>query len=260
MTDKDFDKLLKDSLTSDEVPERLNESLVLLAKKQQNRKAKILSFVKATSSCAAVFVCAIAVLSYFNSDLFSQKNTTPTTQSGIELQKDEIPEVKNEAAQQIQEKSFSDKAFAETSPNAQREKAKSVSEDALPQTTKAVVEENLEPAPVTETVASEPVSESTEEVSTDTFSMKRTLPTPTLDMLFNSDYDYKKAISERISAQIALMDFPEAINFSQISGNEQFSLSEDNVLTIQFAAGTLASEVHGDLFFTVGKVQNGVLE
>ena len=75
MTDKDFEQLLKDALTCDEVPESLNESLVLSAKKQQNKKAKILSFVKATSSCAAVFVCAVAVLSYFNSDLFSQKNT-----------------------------------------------------------------------------------------------------------------------------------------------------------------------------------------
>ncbi len=264
MTDKDFDKLLKDALTCDEVPESLNESLVLLANKRQNKKAKILSFVKATSSCAAVFVCAIAVLSYFNSDLFSQKNTTPAAEAGIESQKYEFPEVKNEAAKQIQKKSF----FDEASPDVKPEKAKSVSEDALPQAAKAVTKEEFDtvsqPSPVADTVAPEPVSESaaeeSAEVNIDTFSMKRTLPAPTLDMLFNSDYDYKRAISERIAAQIALMDFPEVINFSQISGNEQFSLSEDNVLTIQFAAGTIAPEVHGDLFFTVGKVQNGVLE
>ena len=264
MTDKDFDQLLKDALTCDDVPESLNESLVLLANKRQNKKAKILSFVKATSSCAAVFVCAVAVLSYFHSDLFLQKNTTPAMESGVESQKDEIPEVKNEVVEQIQEKSFSD----EVSPAVKPEKAKSVSEDALPQAAKAVTAEDFdtvsEPSPVAETVAPEAVSESaaeeSAEVNTDTFSMKRTLPAPTLDMLFNSDYDYKRAISERIAAQIALMDFPEAINFSQISGNESFSLSEDNVLTIQFTAGTIASEAHGDLFFTVGKVQNGVLE
>ena len=254
MTDKDFEQLLKDALTCDEVPESLNESLVLSAKKQQNKKAKILSFVKATSSCAAVFVCAVAVLSYFNSDLFSQKNTTPAAESVIESQKDKTLEAENNVITKTEE----------TSPYAAPEKAKAISQDTLPKTGAGTAKEEIiidsAPLPVAEAVASEPVSESTAEVTTDTFSMKRTLPTPTLDMLFNSDYDYKTAISERITSQIALMDFPEAINFSQISGNEQFSLSEENVLTIQFSAGTIASEVHGDLFFTVGKVQNGVLE
>lgn len=254
MTDKDFDRLLKDALTSDDVPVSLNESLIQSAKTKQNKKAKIFKFVKAASSCAAVFVCAVAVLSYFNSDLFSQKNTIPVQESGIESQKDDMPEAENEVIKKTQESSS---VKDEASLNVEPEKVKSVSEDALHQAANVTTEEVavFEPSPI----ASEPVSESAAEVNTDTFSMKRTLPAPTLDMLFNSDYDYKGAISERIAAQIALMDFPETINFLQISGNEQFSLSEDNVLTIQFAAGTIASEVHGDLFFTVGKVQNGVL-
>lgn len=223
MTDKDFDILLKEVLSSDDVPASLNESLVNLACKRENKKAKILKFVKSAASCAAIFVCAVAVLSHFNSDLFLRKNTSPIKGTNTHSQKENSLVSRENDPATIQD-GASDVSVA------------SVTEDAA---------YNLA---------------ETENSNMNTFSMRRGLVPQSLEMLFNEDYDYKTIISERISAQIALMDFPEKINFSKISGNESFSLNENNELTIQFAAGTIASEKHGDLFFTVGTVQNGVLE
>lgn len=223
MTDKDFDRLLKEALTSDDVPVSLNESLVHLANNRENKKAKIFKFVKSAVSYAAVFVCAVAVLSYFNSDLFSHKNTLPVKETDTHLQKEKsLYSEENDSAT--------------TQDGTADSSALSLAEEAVYNQAE------------------------TEKSNMDTFSRGRAFVPQSLDMLFNEGYDYKTIISERISAQIALMDFPEKINFSKISGNENFSLNENNVLTIQFAAGAIASEKHGDLFFTVGTVQNGVLE
>ena len=65
MTDKEFDNAIKEALISDDVPEELNSSLVKKAQRK-NKKAKIYAFTKFATAAAAVFICAIAVLSVYN--------------------------------------------------------------------------------------------------------------------------------------------------------------------------------------------------
>lgn len=262
MTDREFDNLMKEALSSDSVPEHLNNSLMLALQKKEQRKVKILKFVKACSSCAAVFICAVAVISYYNSDVPSRTENS-------------IPEIKNTVTEKEVEK---EETAPKTDETAQKENI-TTSKKPQPKSDLAEnkpLEKAVDVAPTADTSA--PVAESAgaiadaapakeDAVIPDTpqeesapFSKMRSIAPTALSDLFNDGYDYKSVISEKISAQIALMDFPEKINFSQITGDENFSLNEENILTIEFAAGTIASEEHGDLFFTVGTVQNGVLE
>lgn len=66
MTDKEFDNAIKEALTSDDVPEALNCSVL---KKAQGKikKAKIYTFTKYSAAAVAVFICGISVLSVYNS-------------------------------------------------------------------------------------------------------------------------------------------------------------------------------------------------
>lgn len=72
MADKDFDLLIKNALSSDNLPEGINEKLIMRAR---SKKLRRMNFVKWASSVAAVFICGIAVLTYFNSDI--KKENTP---------------------------------------------------------------------------------------------------------------------------------------------------------------------------------------
>lgn len=67
MTEKDFDNLIKNALTQDEVPSALNEKLLQKARKK-SIKGKIYTFAKFGSAIAAVFICAVVILSYYNPD------------------------------------------------------------------------------------------------------------------------------------------------------------------------------------------------
>lgn len=241
MSDKELDNLIKDALITEDVPSSLNESVILSLKKKEKQKAKVLKFVKGCSSCAAVFICAVAIISYFEGDTkkYTDKIKEENISAGKVKEEIVISEKTNEeekvAPKITSEKSTVKKEVPEKTQNA------SLSEDSSP----AIVEESSEDAITEEAPA--------------IFSRARSIAPSSLSALFNEDYDYKSAISEIIKVQIALMDFPEPIDFSSITGEESFSLNEENVLTISFPAGTIASEEHGDLFFRVGTVQNGVL-
>lgn len=65
MTDKEFDALLEKALTSDNVPPHVNSEL-LKKIKAKKKKGKIYLFTKLGSAVAAMFVCGVAILSYFN--------------------------------------------------------------------------------------------------------------------------------------------------------------------------------------------------
>lgn len=261
MTDREFDNLMKEALSSDSVPQHLNDSLMFALRKKGQQKAKILKFVKACSSCAAVFICAVAVVSYFNSDVPSRtEKSMPEIKNTItekEVKKDETTPKADEAVQtenitpskELQQKST-------LSKNRSVEKAV----DAVPASDAGAPVTAAEGIADTAQVQEDIVTPEVVQEESAAFSKMRSITPPTLGELFNDSYDYKTAISEKISAQIALMDFPEKINFSQITGDEKFSLNEENVLTIEFPAGVIAGEEHGDLFFTVGTVQNGVLQ
>ena len=86
MTDKEFDSIIKDALLSEEVPPQLNRALLdKVKKKKQN---KIFAFTKPATYAAAVFICAVAVLGYFNSDMPLGTETTPETAEVVSEDRD----------------------------------------------------------------------------------------------------------------------------------------------------------------------------
>lgn len=248
MTDREFDNLIKEALCSDSVPQHLNKSLMLTLEKKRQHKAKVIKFVKACSSCAAVFICAVAVFSHYNSNISHRtENNTPEVKNTIIQKKADIKE--EEAQPDTNGEVQKNDTLPSVAPNKNTVKKKT----AVPALEAA--EEVNEPSVAQE----EAVLPDMAQEESAPLMMRRSI-SPALSDLFNEGYDYISAISEKINGQIAIMDFPEKINFSQITGNESFSLDEENKLTIEFPAGTIASEEHGDLFFTVGTVQNGILE
>ena len=254
MTDREFDNLMKEALCSDSVPQQLNNSLMLALEKKRQKRAKILKFVKACSSCAAVFICAVAVISYYNSNIShrTENNTSEVKNTVIQkkadLKEEEAQPKTNEEVQKI-----------DVLPSVVTDKNRSITENTTEEKTSAPATEAAEEVNEPSVAQDDAVLPDMAQEESSPFMMRRGV-SPTLDDLFNESYDYISAISEKIRTQIALMDFPEKINFSQITGEESFLLNEENMLTIEFPAGTIASEEHGDLFFTVGTVQNGVLE
>lgn len=248
MTDREFDNLIKEALCSDSVPQHLNKSLMITLEKKKQHKAKVIKFVKACSSCAAVFICAVAVFSHYNSNISHRtENNTPEVKNTIIQKKADIKE--EEAQPKTNEEIQKNDTLPSVAPNKNTVKKKT----AVPALETA--EEANEPSVAQEDAV---LPDMAQEESAPLM-MRRSI-SPALSDLFNEGYDYISAISEKINGQIAIMDFPEKINFSQITGEESFSLNEENMLTIEFPAGTIASEEHGDLFFTVGTVQNGILE
>ena len=88
------------------------------------------------------------------------------------------------------------------------------------------------------------------------FDLRKTL---TLSDLFNEGYDFKSVINEKIKGQINALPNAIEYKFSGISENVRFSLSEENTLTIIFGEGEITDSSHGEQYFTVGIVANGVL-
>lgn len=222
MTDKEFDNILRNAITSAEVPPELNHTL--LAKAHNRKKAKMLSFIKAVSALAAVFICAIAITSYYN-----PLSPAPATNN--------IPRTKKDIAKQTHpEESGKGNAVFDLSEDIKTESA---------DTDKAATSEP-------ESVNS--LYKKAQEESSPAQTSSRALK-PMLCDLFNEGYDYKSAINERISQQLSLLPNAADCSFSGISGSETFTLDEGNSLTIIVAAGG-----NGEKSFTVGIVENGVLK
>ena len=80
-----------------------------------------------------------------------------------------------------------------------------------------------------------------------------------LSDLFNEGYDYKSVINEKIKEQINSLPNSQEYKFLEISENVRFSLDEQDTLTVIFDEGEITSSAHGEQYFTVGKVTNGVL-
>lgn len=243
MTDKEFDNILKEALTTSEVPSELNEKLINKIRKRKS--SKLIAFAKPASAVAAVFICAVAILGYYDYKMPQPEENIPATppiQSNFEEETAQPSSAgSNEKAEEENIQLFD---------SVQKSKAAQKKEVAAPHTA----------SDLSQNVAA---IESTEETDSgqalpEAFSKAR-VATPVLSELFNEDFDYKTVISEKISAQIALLENSSDYTFNGISGNEKITLNEENVLTIIFSAGEIVSEEHGEQFFTVGTVANGRL-
>lgn len=290
MTDNELDNLIKSALTADDVPKALNEKLFFAASEKRRKKARIINFARVSSSFAAVFVCAVAVVSYFNTDIkkepanrfsFSEgthdttsAEDTAAVNSSADFEK-EVTSPKKEAKTaprmaQAEQKKASPKQydFAEEKPENSLSAA-SYEEDSfgkaspLPQ---EKVDSSPEASPAAESAVSAQ-SIATDEIP-DTASLSGSTASPAmkargmrtaLSSLFNDDYDYKDAIFKKIIAQIENLPYADEVTFSSLNGDEAFSLDEDNLLTIEFPRGTIAPDKYGDLHFPVGTVKDGIL-
>ncbi len=107
MKDRELDNLIKEALNSDEVPSILNEALMKKIQKKRG-KAKIYTFVKFGSAVAAMFICAVAVLTHFE--------TNPNINSQPELPAQKQADTKKAADNVVANKiSVPDKAKAKAS-------------------------------------------------------------------------------------------------------------------------------------------------
>lgn len=264
MTDKEFDNILKDALTSRQVPSELNRTL--LAKANSRKKAKILKFTRSASAVAAVFICAVAVLSYYNSDtslkteeVSLKKDLQTTEKADIDApvstteEKGDTPSPNEEIKKETPDTPFKKRAFD------------SSAEIAAVQTEVATMEATADTdSAYTPSLSDTPVSDEAEQSdSSDTlapFSRSGKMAEAVLSNLFNDGYDYKAVIDEKISSQIALLPDASAYTFSGIDGSERFLLSEENRLTVIFESGIVAPPEHGEQFFTVGVLADGKLE
>lgn len=228
MTDKEFDNILKAALTSEEVPSALNKSL--LNKTEKRKGSKIIRFVKPASAVAAVFICAVAILSHYDYKMPHHEENIPVS-----------PKIQSDFEEKTEEENL------QSFESVQKPKA------APPADTHTAFDHSPDVAAV----------ESTEEIESEqaipqTFSRAR-VSAPVLSELFNEDFDYKAVINEKVSAQITLLENASDYTFNGISGNERIILNEENLLTVIFSAGEVTSEEHGEQFFTVGTVANGRL-
>ena len=206
MTDKEFDNAIKAALTSDEVSEELNRSLIKKAQKK-NKKTKIYTFTKFASAVAAVFICAVAVLTIYKSD------------NGEGMKQD-----------LVKQSEVNEVVLPEISPKASR----SVNDSLM-------------------------VADAAEEKATDSAASFESRKALALSALFNEGYDYKSVINEKIKEQISVLPNAREYKFSGISEVVRFSLDEQNTLTIIFDEGEITLPAHGEQYFTVGVVENGVL-
>ncbi len=192
-----------------------------LFKKAQKKikKAKIYTFTKFAAAAAAVFICGVCVLSVYNS------------RDGEGMKQALVKNNNKEESVLFDTSSVSDKA----SPKAARSVNGSVA------TAEASEEKSM-------------AEDSTDSVAT--FDLRKTL---TLSDLFNEGYDFKSVINEKIREQINALPNAGEYKFSEISENVRFSLSEENTLTIIFGEGEITLPSHGEQFFIVGIVANGVL-
>lgn len=234
MTDKEFDDILKAALTSEEVPSALNKRV--LNKAEERKGSKIIRFVKPASAVAAVFICAVAILSHYDYKMPHHEENIPVSpkiQSDFE---EETEEENSQSFDSVQKSKTAPKKEAADPANAH------IASDLSPSVANIETAEEIED----------------EQALPQTFSRAR-VSAPVLSELFNEDFDYKAVISEKVSAQIALLENASDYTFNGISGNERITLNEENVLTVIFSAGEITSEEHGEQFFTVGTVANGRL-
>lgn len=237
MTDRDFDNVLRDALTSEEVPSELNRTL--FERVQKRHKAKVLTFIKSASAVAAVFICAVAVLSYYNS------GSSRITEESISTEKDiVITDAERENTPAVTKAETSEKVSQ--SPQPRNKKIPEKDEAA------SAAEPSME-------VSSEAMALPEEDTSTP-FSMARGAAPMPLSALFVDGYDYKSVIDSVISSQIDTLPHASQYVFKGIDGSESFSLSEENSLTIVFPAGSIISEEHGEQYFTVGTLTDGMLK
>lgn len=276
MTDKEFDNLIRDALNNEDVPSDVNKKLI--DKLQKKKKAKIISFVRSASAVAAVFICAVAVLSYYTSDVTEdkfdnakEKEVQTRTITSAEEKEESIEEekiienkedVKTAATKELKEiKAPAPLAEDKISESEVTEKTE-LSEEIVHKSTaeELILPDTASEAAIQDAALPETIEEvlPEEEPSPAVFSGR--MAENDLSSLFAEGYDYKAVIDEKISAQIALMDFPEPIVFVGITGNERFTLNEENALTIIFSEGEIVSAEHGEQFFTVGIVEDGIIK
>ena len=253
MTDKELDALIKDALSSDKMPDNLNQKLLARAQKKVGRNKKIIYITKWASSVAAVFICGIAVLSYFNSNtsktiIDTQTENKPSVSEAVKKETPPIKKEKEEAevienhtpaaafsASQTSEKDALSKEVYDPSSDIAVEESEEIAEHAPLEaalTEKALPEE----ASIEKTLPEEAM---TDEIPVTINSRSIGDMKAPLFSLFAENYDFKSIIYSDIANQLQ-QSGKDASILGEISGYEEYRIEYDGSLFILFPEGSIA--------------------
>ena len=270
MTDKELDALIKDALTSEKMPASLNQKLLARAQKRAERRKKIIYISKWASSMAAVFICGIAVLSYFNSSTSKtiiDTQTEKTSPINNEIKK-EAPPLASEGEEKAPE-NRTPKAKPIPRQSAEKEASSQavydLTSDAVPKgADEAFAQESSEVALAKE-VSEEAIIEDalpeedlTKDNSSETKAATFGRMKAPLFSLFEENYDFKSVIYNSITKQLQESG-KDASNINEISGYEDYRIEHDGALFIIFPEGSIAPYEKGQFEFFVGRLENGIL-
>lgn len=278
MKSDEFDSLIKDSLKSVSPSPQTRKAITEAIERKQKTRVFIRRAVSAASSAAAVFICAVAVMNGFDAYNAEKK----AAESDIAEVKTEVA-VKENLPDTIAEDSAEKETAAEsTAPEPRVEKrsaegaekkeapaaatkAETASSEYSEADTVKTPEESEDTFTQEEGTANSRISEEPTDAGVAAASLY-SAPTGTEDIgeaplcasvgmtgglstLFNEDFDYKTAITEKINAQSP----PEG--FDGISGYESYYFSPSGALVI-----TIYDEDGEEYNFEVGYIENGELK
>ena len=278
MKSDEFDSLIKDSLKSVSPSPQTRKAITEAIERKQKTRVFIRRAVSAASSAAAVFICAVAVMNGFdayNTEKKAAEADIAEVKTEITVKKN-LPDTtaedsteKETAAESIapeprvETKSAKDAEKKETPSAAAKEEAAS-SEGSETDTAKTS-EEAEDTFTQVEDAANSRISEEPADAGIAAASLYKgqfdtedTGEAPLcasvgmtggLFTLFNEDFDYKTAITEKINAQSP----PES--FDGISGYESYYFSPSGALVI-----TIYDEDGEEYNFEVGYIENGELK
>ena len=221
MTEKDFDFVVKNALSSDDVPPGLN--LALSNKlKQKRRSAKIYKFTAFAGAIAAMFICATVLLNVYNSGSGNRFNSGSSA----------LPD-----------------SSAEDTASTDSHTTKTANADVPP----GNVGRAFTPP---ENSNSGTNMESSDSKSALSFNTAYRI----FSKAFDDEFDFVSAFNKEIEKQIAKRPNSSEYTFSGVSENAKFTIDDENKVTIVFPEGEIIGEEHGEQYFTVGKISNGKLK
>lgn len=283
MKSDEFDSLIKDSLKSVSPSPQTRKAITEAIERKQKTRVFIRRAVSAASSAAAVFICAVAVMNGFDAYNTEKK----AAEADIAEVKTEITVKKNLPDTIAEDNAEKETAAESTAPEstvpkprvkkrsaegaekkeapAAAAKEEAASSEGSANGTVKTSEEAEDTFTQLEDAANSRISEEPADAGIAAASLY-SAPTGTEDTgeaplcasvgmtgglftLFNEDFDYKTAITEKINAQSP----PES--FDGISGYESYYFSPSGALVI-----TIYDEDGKEYNFEVGYIENGELK
>ena len=256
LTEFEFENLLSTATKEEfKVPDELNKKL----KKRIKNKYRFNRMRKAIpASFAACLLVGVVLISAMNNDKksFDAPKYDNSANNGIVISSEK------HKSRNVEQTVVSEKAGEEA------QVASTVNEKNIETKNDTAIVTDEAPVVITDVVA-QPVEEFAEEVQTADVTEETIQPMSRMGggggvaapMLLcdylDGDEEARLLVSERIKEKIS--DNSDGIeyfeDFSSVSGNERYYLTEENELVVIFDAGVIAKEENGEIYFNVGKIK-----